>query len=180
MILIVGLGNPGEEYENTRHNLGFLILDKMAEERGLTFQKNDEAEEAGIGNKIKLIKPQTFMNESGRAVSKIKNYYKIEIDDVWVIYDDVDLEEGKVRISFSGSSAGHKGVQSMIDSLDNNNFWRIRIGIGRAENIPTENWVLKNLTLEEQKEIASIVDKTSAIVLNLLDEGISEQTINVF
>lgn len=180
MKLIVGLGNPGQEYENTRHNLGFLVLDRIAEKLEITFEKHEEVLEADSAEKVKLVKPQTFMNESGRAVLKIKNYYKIEIDNTWIIYDDVDLEEGKVRVNFAGTSAGHKGVQSVIDHVDNENFWRVRIGIGRVENIPVENWVLKQFSQEEMTKFNLLIDKTADFVLNLLDQDIQEQTINIF
>ncbi|MDZ7587123.1 MAG: aminoacyl-tRNA hydrolase, partial [Patescibacteria group bacterium] len=152
MRLIVGLGNPGKEYEKTRHNLGFMVLEKIASKIGIGFRADSSFEskiaETDSDGKAKLVLPQTFMNDSGRAVAKIKNYWKINSEDILVIYDDVDLELDKVRISLGGSSAGHKGVQSIIDHLGEH-FWRIRIGIGKNEKIETEKWVLQNFSDDE-------------------------------
>lgn len=166
MKLIVGLGNPGEKYINTRHNIGFRVIDAMIGKQGSDF-KND----------IKFLKPQTFMNESGRAVQKMKDFYKIDNQNIIVIHDDVDLEIGKIRISKGGSSAGHKGVQSIIDSIGAEDFWRVRIGVGRDDKIATEDWVLKNF--ENKEIIAKIIDETTDYVLNFLSTEIKEQTINI-
>ena len=181
MRLIIGLGNPGEQYQKTRHNLGFLVVKKIAQKKEIVFRLESmyEAKFAEMGkldNRIKLVQPQTFMNESGRAVGKIKNYYKVDSEDIWVIHDDVDLELGKIRISLGGTSAGHKGIQSIIDHLGPE-FWRVRVGVGRDEKIPTEAWVLKNF--DNPKIVADIVDKVADLVLNLLSNKIQEQTINV-
>ncbi len=180
MRLIVGLGNPGEKYEKTRHNIGFLILQKIAEKRGVVFRLENmyEAKFAEIGEldgRIKLVEPQTFMNESGRAISKIKNYWKVDSEDIWVIHDDVDLEFGKVRINLDGSSAGHRGVQSIIDSIGEE-FWRIRVGVGRSEEISTDEWVLKNFD-EKDGELDKVVDKVAEFVLESLSNEIEEQTL---
>lgn len=181
MKLIVGLGNPGEKYEKNRHNIGFLILEKIAEKEKITFRLESMydsryAEMGDIDHRIKLVQPQTFMNDSGRAVEKTKNYYKIDSGDIWVIHDDVDLEEGKIRVQLGGSSAGHKGVQSVIDHIGDQ-FWRIRVGVGRSEDIPTESWVLMNFN--DEKKLEEIVDKVAEIVLKSLGSEIKQQTINI-
>lgn len=180
MRLVVGLGNPGEKYENTRHNIGFRILDKIAEKQGIgfSFEKKFEAEISENDN-MKLAKPQTFMNESGKAVQKIADFYKIDHNNIIVIHDDVDLEIGKIRISCGGSSAGHKGVQSIIDHLGSEDFWRVRVGVGRDEKIPTEEWVLMNFSSDEKGSIDNIIDKTSDYLIESLDTGINSKTINV-
>ena len=194
MKLIVGLGNPGEKYEKNRHNIGFLILEKIAQKKGITFRLESmydsryaemaspatlERSDCGQGDlehRIKLVQPQTFMNDSGMAVEKTKNYYKIDSEDIWVVHDDVDLDMGKIRIQLGGSSAGHKGVQSIIDHIGDQ-FWRIRVGVGRSEEIPTENWVLMNF--DDENKLAEVIDKVAEIVLESLSSEIKEQTINI-
>lgn len=178
MKLIVGLGNPGEKYTKTRHNIGFCVIDNMAQKEGIGFDFDQKSEsEVGEIAEAKLAKPQTFMNNSGEAVSKIKNFYKIDDDDIIIIHDDVDLEIGKIRISLGGSSAGHKGVQSIIDHLGTDNFWRVRVGVGRDEKIPTEDWVLMNF--EDNDKISKIIDETANYVIELLNKGMDNKTINV-
>lgn len=183
MRLIVGLGNPGEKFARTRHNLGFMILEKMAQKREVVFRLESHyesrfAEMGDLENRIKFVEPQTFMNESGRAVIKCKDYWKIDSEDIWVIHDDVDLEFGKVRVNLGGSSAGHKGIESIIKAIGEQ-FWRIRVGVGKSEKIPTEEWVLMKITKEESTKYEEIIDQISNYVLELLDKGIKEQTINV-
>jgi len=181
MKLIVGLGNPGDKYKFNRHNIGFLIVEKITEDREAVFKldDNDEAmttEIEELNEKAKMILPQTFMNESGRAVIKIKQYYKIEKDDIWVIHDDVDLEPGKIKIQFGGSSAGHHGIESITNNIGDK-FWRIRIGVGRSENIPTDKWVLQDF--DNREELDKIIDKAQECVVKFLEQGIKEETILV-
>lgn len=165
MKIIVGLGNPGKKYENTRHNVGFLSLDRIVKK----MDEKDIKTEFKLENKFQaevakfklgsedvvLVKPQTFMNNSGEAVKKVVSFYKIDPEkDLIVIYDDVDIPAGKVRIRSEGSSAGHKGLQSIIDTLATDHFMRVRIGIGRPNNemVKIEDWVLQVLT-EGEKEL---------------------------
>jgi len=183
MRLIIGLGNPGEKFTKTRHNIGFMIVEKIAEKREITFRLEPHYEsrfgEMGdLENRIKLAEPQTFMNESGRAVKKCKDYWKVDSEDIWVIHDDVDLEFGKVRIVLGGSSAGHKGVQSIIEAIGES-FWRIRIGIGKSVQIPTDDWVLMNFEKVEEEKLNKIIDEVTHIVIEYLDKGIKEETINM-
>lgn len=180
MKLIVGLGNPTEKYSKTRHNIGFMIVEKIAEKRNIVFRLEPHyesrfAEMGDLENRIKLVEPQTYMNESGRAIKKCKDYWKVDSEDIWVIHDDVDLEFGKIRIGLGGSSAGHKGVQSIIEAIGER-FWRIRIGVGKSEQIPTEDWVLMNFPKEEQEKLDKIIDQTAQNVLEYLDKGIKEET----
>lgn len=179
MKLIVGLGNPDKKYQNTRHNLGFMILEKIAKDRGLSFNfdANFEAKIAE-SNDAKFVLPQTYMNNSGRAVSKIKNYFKIDLENIWVIHDDVDLEPGIARVVLGGSSAGHKGVQSIIDNI-NEGFWRIRIGIGKNERISTEDWVLEDFNNEENQRFQPVIDKVSNLVLESLSNNLKEETLKI-
>jgi PTH1 family peptidyl-tRNA hydrolase len=137
--LIVGLGNPGEKYKMTRHNLGFRVVDKISENFNFPAIKCEskfkaEISECRINNEKNLFaKPQTFMNESGQAVNQISRFYKIEPENIWIIYDDMDLPLGKLKISFNKNSGGHKGVQSIIDRLGRKDFFRFRIGTGTSQ-----------------------------------------------
>jgi len=136
MKLIIGLGNPGTEYADTRHNIGFMVVDKLARELGTQTPQWKEEEKFGamtvkIGD-VMLAKPVSFMNRSGEVVSAIMRYYKLTPADVWVIHDDLDLPIGKIRIREKGSSAGHNGVKSIIEQLHSDSFVRFRLGIGRA------------------------------------------------
>lgn len=166
MKLIIGLGNPGEKYKKTRHNTGFMALNDLARAlRAATFSLhpkfNAEISETMVENeKIILAKPQTFMNESGKAAEATSDYYKISANDIIVIHDDLDIALGEYKIAKNRSSAGHKGVQSIIDALGTKDFTRIRIGIKIAENkIPTEKFVLENFTNDEEKIINEVIEK---------------------
>lgn len=181
MRLIVGLGNPEEKYLHTRHNFGFMILEKVAQKRGVVFRlephyKSKFAELGDLENRIKLVKPQTFMNNSGEAIKLCKEYWKIDSEDIWVIHDDVDLEFGKIKITLGGSSAGHKGIQSIIDNIGES-FWRIRVGIGKDEKIPTEDWVLMNFKKKDSEILQKIIDKVSDFVIESLSNNIKEETL---
>lgn len=183
MQIIIGLGNPGEKHGNTRHNVGFRILDKMAEKIEATFhlKKDFNAEIAELDfnrTTVKLVKPQTFMNDSGLAVVKIKNFYKVSSRNILVVHDDVDLALGKIRIQLDGSSAGHKGIQSIID-VTGNDFWRVRIGVGKSEKIPTEAWVLQEFSADEKKHLELIVDKIADFMVKSLGSEVKEETITV-
>lgn len=182
MQLIIGLGNPGEKYANTRHNVGFMALDKIANnfftiggsaldgqfsKFNFQIKFNAEVYEDTIDDKkVILVKPQTFMNESGKTVKTIMDYYKIPIENIIVIHDDLDITLGKYKIVRDRTSAGHKGVQSIIDNLGTKDFKRIRVGIGvENKKIPTEVFVLENFTKEEQEIINKIADIISSLAL---------------
>ncbi len=147
MLLIVGLGNPGKEYEKTRHNIGFRVIDELAKQKP---------------NDVVLLKPQTFMNNSGEAVFAAVNFYKIKPADLWVIHDDIDLPIGEIKISENRGSAGHKGVESIIQKLGTKDFNRIRIGICPTKGKPeaVEKFVLQNFTKTEEKTIKEVIERT--------------------
>ena len=138
MKLIIGIGNPGSEYKDTRHNIGFMVVDKLEKEfaAGIlpTWQKDEKKNvlTAKIGE-VLLVKPQTFMNKSGFAVRALVDFYKLTPADVWVIHDDIDLPLGKIKIREKGGSAGHHGIESIIKELGTDEFIRFRLGIGRGE-----------------------------------------------
>ena len=162
MRIIAGLGNPGKQYEHTRHNVGFLAVDALAKQLGLnwTISKKINAEIAK-GADLLLIKPLTFMNESGSTAAAALAYFKLTPDSLTVIHDDLDIELGKHKVSTDSRSAGHNGVQSIIDRLKTKNFKRIRIGvkIPELEKIPAEKFVLQKFKLEEKKIINLIISQ---------------------
>jgi len=159
MKLIVGLGNPEKKYEKNRHNVGYIILNKYAKSLGLNWENSPKFESDIITKKdVILCKPLTSMNKSGRAVSKLLSFYKIEPKDLIVIHDDVDLSFGVVKKKIGSGSAGHHGVESIIESIGTQDFWRIRVGVGRPENknILVEDWVLQDFSDEELEKISNI------------------------
>jgi peptidyl-tRNA hydrolase, PTH1 family len=176
MKIIVGLGNPGTEYENTRHNAGFMLIDKLAADAGATWQFNKRFKaEIAESRGVFFIKPQTFMNESGVAVAAVLSYYKLlprtlgilkakgaDLSQILtVIHDDLDIELGKYKISVDSRAAGHKGVQSIINHLKTKNFQRIRLGIKKSagqEKIPTDKFVLTKFSAEEKRKIEEVIN----------------------
>ncbi|MBU0535274.1 MAG: aminoacyl-tRNA hydrolase [Patescibacteria group bacterium] len=162
MKLIVGLGNPGEKYFKNRHNTGFIIVDEIASKNSLSWENSSKFNaEIAVSKDFILAKPQTYMNKSGEAVFKILNFYKVDTSDLVVIHDDVDLQFGEIKKQLGVSSAGHKGVESIIEKLSSQDFWRIRVGVGKSEdkNIPTDDWVLQNFTDEQLEKIKSKVSE---------------------
>lgn len=165
MKAIIGLGNPGPEYSLTRHNLGFIILDWLRDEFGLKDFKEEKALNALMtkDKKILLAKPLTYMNDSGKAVLKIKKINKLKNEDTLIIHDDMDFSAGQFKLSFNRSSAGHRGVQSIIDSIKGTDFYRLRLGIGRPKS-PNKEYVLSELgkdldtVKKKKKEIFEAVD----------------------
>lgn len=169
MKLIVGLGNPGRKYKNTRHNVGFMFVDRVAKDANVKFKldaaKKCEIAEAQIdGEKVILIKPQTYMNLSGEAVYIIKNYYKIDIKDILVIHDDMDLDVGHIRLRQTGSSAGHKGLQNIIDNLQTNNIVRLKVGVSKPVGEAVIDYVLGDFSKDDKITLELFMDKITNIV----------------
>jgi len=191
--LIVGLGNPERKYQKTRHNLGFLVLDELlkklmpVEETAWQESKRFNSLITRI-DEIILVQPQTFMNASGFAVAKIASYYKIKPEDIWIIHDDVDLPLGKVRIRKGGSSAGHRGLESIIEKLGNGDFVRFRLGIGYpvkkdkakiGKEKLVERYVLAEFKREERAKVKQLIKKAvKAIRLALTEDW--ERAANQF
>ena len=165
MKLVVGLGNPGRKYKSTKHNIGFMCLDYFAKENKLKFKKENKfsGETLKIGNLV-LLKPHTFMNESGQSIRKLMNFYDILTEDILIIYDDLDLPLGKTRLREKGSSAGHNGIKSIISNLKTEEFKRVRIGIGKNPLYETKNYVLSSLSKKEKIVMEPIYDKVSSII----------------
>ncbi len=186
MKIIIGLGNPGKKYNKTRHNVGFIIVNKLQttgySQFALNKKFNTEIAKSQVNNeKILLAKPQTFMNNSGKAVAKVFNYYKISSKDIWIISDDIDLQLGQIRIRFKGSSGGHKGLQSIIDNLSTEKFPRIRVGIKtlKTDKIPAEKYVLQKFSEKEMEILDEIIEKTIEEIKKSMKYEIEEKTINV-
>lgn len=188
MKLIVGLGNPDKKYFKTRHNVGFMVLDKIIKqgnESGFKMQNQFESEILTADNKgqekIIFAKPQTYMNNSGQAVQKIMNYYKIKANDLWVICDDLNLDLGIVRVRLNGSDGGHNGLKSIIESIKTDNFVRIRFGIGKNidKNIVAEQYVLQKFDPTEEEKLDFLIDKTAKLVVSYVINGIKEETIKI-
>jgi PTH1 family peptidyl-tRNA hydrolase len=158
--LLIGLGNPGSEYQNTRHNIGFHMVDAFVQKKGGLFTskkklKGDIAELHIASKHLIVLKPTTFMNRSGESVVLTKTFFRIENKQILVIYDDADLSFGEIRFRASGSSGGHRGMQSILDLIGSQEIPRLRLGIGRPKNsdIRLEDWVLKKWTSSEEEQI---------------------------
>ncbi len=174
MKIIIGLGNPGEEYKYTRHNAGFIMLDKFASLNNMEFDKKKFksliAEKNIAGEKVILMKPQTYMNLSGEAVSEIKNFYKVDISDMMVIYDDIDLPIGKVRYREKGSSGTHNGMRNIMLHLKDENLKRVKIGISgdRNKNMSLADYVLQNFKKEELDILDEIYSQVEEKIKKIL------------
>ncbi|MFH1712933.1 MAG: aminoacyl-tRNA hydrolase [Candidatus Jacksonbacteria bacterium] len=173
--LIAGLGNPGKKYEKTRHNLGFMVIDELAKKlkidpKSWAFNKKFNAEILKCSMfhvPCFMIKPQTFMNNSGQSIAKITNFYKIKTPNIWVIYDDIDLLLGTLRIRSNGSSGGHKGVQSIIDSLGSSDFARFRLGVGPVpDGFDPADFVLQKFAKTEIPIIKQMIEQTIEAINN--------------
>ncbi|RLD14059.1 aminoacyl-tRNA hydrolase [candidate division KSB1 bacterium] len=183
--LLVGLGNPGLKYRKTRHNVGWIVIDRLAKQMGSRFKKGRgpyEITEISIdNNSVILIKPLTFMNNSGQAVAEVVNYYNIELSRLLVILDEIELSLGRLRLRAQGSSGGHNGLGSIIQHLNTKMFARLRIGIGTefAKKDMTK-FVLSNFTRNEQKELDIIIDQAVDAVRSFIADGVDKamNTIN--
>ena len=168
MKLIVGLGNPGREYENTRHNVGFQLLDCIAEKMGVEFNKQKfnglYGETLVNGEKIILVKPLSYMNLSGSVVSKFVSFYKIAMEDILIIQDDLDMRFGRVKIVHHSSSGGHNGIKDIERCLGNNQYTRLKIGIAHDKSMDTKDYVLGRFSSEEWKVLQDNYDVLSNIV----------------
>lgn len=179
MKLIIGLGNPGKEYENTRHNIGFFMLDNYLSTKNLT---NYKSKFNGLyidtiinGEKVIFLKPQSYMNLSGEVVRKFVDFYKIEIEDILVISDDLDLKIGNFKLKDKGSSGGHNGLKNIELNLGSQNYKRLKIGIANNKSIDTKDYVLGKFN----KDDINIYNELSIIVNNILDEFFIESFNNL-
>ncbi len=184
MKLIVGLGNPGKKFEKTRHNMGFRTVDEIAASFQFPISKFQSIFNAKISKgqisdeQILLVKPQTFMNESGKAVKILNTKYKIQNTNLFVLHDDIDLPIGKIRISIGRSSAGHKGVESIIKELGSKNFVRFRIGIKsrktKSNERKAEKFVLEKFSKDEEKILKEVIEKTVEAIETAIKESLEK------
>lgn len=173
MKLIVGLGNPGKEYEKTRHNSGFMAVDKIADMLSVAVNKKEclalTAKTTYRNQQVVLMKPQTYMNNSGEAIRNFIDYYHVDISDILVIYDDLDLKYGQLRLRTKGSAGGHNGIKSIIAQLKTNEFKRIRIGIEKDPNIPVIDYVLGKTVKEKQDLYEKSINKAAKAAIEFID-----------
>jgi peptidyl-tRNA hydrolase, PTH1 family len=176
--LIVGLGNPGQKYQNTRHNLGFLTLAGLARRHQISAEKRKFQSHYGLGEvlleKVILLTPLTYMNLSGQAVGSFLRYFQISSSNLIVIHDDLDLPWTRLKITNKGGAAGHKGLLSIISHIQASEFIRIRLGIGRPpERIPAESYVLEPFSAEERKDLPLLVDRACEAIEVIIEQGIT-------
>lgn len=178
--LIVGLGNPGREYEKTRHNVGFRALDLLAEKLNC---KVDKLKFQGLytqvnygDKKLLLLKPQTFMNLSGRSVLQLSAFFKVPPQRIIVLFDDISLEPGRLRIRADGSAGGHNGIKSIIAELGSQDFPRVKIGVGAKPHpdFDLADWVLSAFTAQEEKALATSLKNAAEAALSIIDRGVPE------
>lgn len=184
MYLIVGLGNPEQDYSKTRHNMGFNVINKIAKQYDIEINKKKFDGLFGEGiienQKVILLKPQTYMNLSGKSIIKVVNFYKIPIKNIIVIYDDIDTDIGKIRIRKKGSGGSHNGMKSVVGELQTEEFTRIRVGIGWPEfKDDIINYVIGAIPEEELNGLNEGVDKAGKAVISILKDGI-DRAMNKF
>jgi peptidyl-tRNA hydrolase, PTH1 family len=177
-LLVVGLGNPGREYASTRHNVGFMVTDELARRHGGSWRSKFSGEVADVrldGARLALLKPQTYMNESGRAVASAVKFYKVDPEDLLAVHDEVDLDVGRMQARLGGGLAGHNGLRSVASALKTPDFLRLRIGVGRPERgdpRPVADWVLS--PFEPDVDVGALVGRAADAVETLLWDGREE------
>ena len=178
--LIVGLGNPGREYEKTRHNAGWRALDKIAAKLNCKVDKGKfqglYGQTSYAGCKVLLLKPQTYMNLSGRSVLQLSAFFKVPPQRIIVLFDDISLEPGRLRLRKDGSAGGHNGIKSIIAELGSQDFPRVKIGVGAKPHpdFDLADWVLSTFSAAEEKALEPALDRAAAAALCIIDKGISE------
>lgn len=175
MHLVVGLGNPGPKYAGNRHNVGFMLVDRVADAHGLgPFRdkfKGSFVRGRVAGDELVLLKPATFMNLSGESAGPAATFFKVERPDIVAVHDELDLPFGTVRIKVGGGTAGHNGLKSLVAHTGGNDFVRIRIGIGRPRGGPVERWVLTDFSSDERAALDSVLERASAALEDVLVHG---------
>ena len=182
MWVIAGLGNPGRKYSRTRHNIGFMAVEEIAQRNGIEFTDRKEyriGRGSIEGHNVILIEPLLYMNRSGPVVNAILKKFTVQFDNLIVIHDDLDMETGKLRIRKTGSSGGHKGVESIIQNIGAKDFIRVKIGIGREPGILVEDYVLSKFTRQEISAIKETIGKTTDAVHAIIADGV-DKAMNTF
>jgi peptidyl-tRNA hydrolase, PTH1 family len=177
-LLVVGLGNPGREYATTRHNVGFMVADELARRHGGSWRSKFSGEVADVrvdGARLALLKPQTYMNESGRSAAAAAKFYKVDAEDLLAVHDEVDLDLGRMQARLGGGLAGHNGLRSVASALRTPEFLRLRIGVGRPERgdpRPVSDWVLS--PFEPDVDVGGLVARAADAVEKLVRDGLEE------
>jgi peptidyl-tRNA hydrolase, PTH1 family len=177
-LLVVGLGNPGGEYATTRHNVGFMVADELARRHGGSWRSKFSGEVADVrvdGARLALLKPQTYMNESGRSAAAAAKFYKVDAEDLLAVHDEVDLDLGRMQARLGGGLAGHNGLRSVASALRTPEFLRLRIGVGRPERgdpRPVSDWVLS--PFEPDVDVGGLVARAADAVETLVRDGLEE------
>lgn len=176
MKLVAGLGNPGDKYSSTRHNIGFMVVDTLASRHGIRVDKNKKRSLTGntiiTGEKVLIAKPQTFMNLTGEALGPLFSFLDIEIEDVIVVHDDLDLDFGRIKIKAGGGHGGHNGIRSIMPHIGGKDFIRVRVGIGK----PLKGWdiskyVLNQFSSEEKKDLDDLLERAADAVETIISVG---------
>ena len=177
MLIIAGLGNPGKEYENTRHNAGFMVMDALAEKIGADISEKKHKALCGKGviggEKVILMKPQTYMNSSGESIRAAADYYKVDPEDILIVYDDISLAPGQLRIRAKGSAGGHNGIKSIIAHLGTQEFPRVKVGVGDKPHPDYDlaDWVLSNIPKEDQEAFQTALHHAAEAALCIVESG---------
>jgi peptidyl-tRNA hydrolase, PTH1 family len=177
-LLVVGLGNPGDKYRQTRHNIGFMVADRLVERLGCD---SAQAKFSGLlhdcrlsDHRVAILKPQTYMNRSGTSVSQAVRWFKLELDQILVVYDDLDLPFGEVRVRRKGSAAGHNGLSSIVQQCGSQEVPRLRVGIGRPSHGDTVSYVLNRFSKEQESDLATVIDHAADAVIAWIESDIDE------
>lgn len=183
MYIIVGLGNPGKKYENTRHNMGFIAVDLLAEKYGIKVDKIKFKALVGegriAGRKVLLVKPQTYMNLSGQSVMEVMNFYKEDIENLIVIYDDIDIPTGTIRLRKKGSGRTHNGMRNIVYLLQEDGFPRIRVGIGSESKVDLIHYVTSGVTKKEKDLLEDALTRAADAAACIVEKGI-EKAMNEY
>ena len=176
MKLVAGLGNPGDKYSSTRHNIGFMVVDTLASRHGIRVDKNKKRSLTGntiiTGEKVLIAKPQTFMNLTGEALGPLFSFLDIEIEDVIVVHDDLDLDFGRIKIKAGGGHGGHNGIRSIIPHIGGKDFIRVRVGIGKPpKGWDISNYVLNQFSSEEKKDLDDLLERAADAVEMIISVG---------
>lgn len=178
MKLIVGLGNPGKNYKNTRHNIGYMLIDRIALKKGFSFNKKKfnafYLEYNHNGDKVFLIKPLSYMNLSGEVVKSFVSFYKISYDDILIIQDDLDMSFGRVKIVYDSSSGGHNGIRDIENNLLSKKYARLKIGISNDKSIDTKDYVLSKFSKEQLDYLDCLFDKLCDVVDDFCDDSLDK------
>lgn len=184
--LIVGLGNPGMQYEKTRHNAGFAVIDKLCDELSISPFKHKFksliTESSIAGKRVLIAKPETYMNLSGSAVGEISSFYKIPPENILVVYDDISLPAGKLRIRAKGSAGGHNGIKDIIAVLGSENFPRVKVGVGEKPHpdFDLKDWVLSKMSKEEREKFDEAVKKAVQAICLIIQSGDTAEAMNKY